>query len=147
MKLQTYSFPLVASLDSLALLGAALQEFFSGAPAEVLFQLELAANEAFSNIVRHGLPGADPVAVKLSRQPHQLTVVLCDRGPPIPSAALQPVMPDPQVEDPGSWPERGMGMWLIRQMTDEYHYRYDSGGNEQRLIKYLPWKCAPVASA
>ncbi|AIJ07257.1 MULTISPECIES: ATP-binding protein [Edwardsiella] len=146
MKLRTYSFPLAATLDSLAPLGAALQEFFSGAPPDVLFQLELAANESFSNIVRHGQAGAHPVAVTLTRHPRHLEVVLRDRGQPIPRGALRPTAPDPHMDDPCSWPEHGMGMLLIRQMTDEYHYRYGAGGNEQRLIKYLPLgggTCAP----
>ncbi|UCQ12038.1 ATP-binding protein [Edwardsiella tarda] len=137
MKLRSYSFPLAANLESLALLGAALQEFFQGAPPDALFQLELAANEAFSNIVRHGQCGAHPVRVTLARKPRYLEVVLLDRGRPIPTAALQPMAPDPQRDDPQSWPEHGMGILLIRQMTDEYRYRPGGMGNEQRLIKYV----------
>ncbi|AOV96169.1 anti-sigma regulatory factor [Edwardsiella hoshinae] len=137
MKLRSYSFPLATSLESLALLGAALQEFFQGAPSDALFQLELAANEAFSNIVRHGRCAAHPVRVTLARKPRYLEVVLCDRGRPIPPMALQPATLDPQRDDPQSWPEHGMGMLLIRQMTDEYHYRPGGMGNEQRLIKYV----------
>ncbi|ACR70145.1 ATP-binding protein [Edwardsiella ictaluri] len=136
MKLRTYSFPLAATLDSLTPLVAALQEFFSGAPSDVLSQLELAANESFSNIVHHGQAGAYPVMITLTRHPRHLEVVLRDRGQPLPDGALWPTVQGYRMNDPCCWPDHGLSILLIRQMTDEYHYRYSAGGNEQRLIKY-----------
>ncbi|MDE1515319.1 ATP-binding protein [Vibrio sp. dsl-7] len=145
-KLNTTTLQLSASLDNLEHLSQELGQFIAWLKLDpaVVYQLELAACEAFSNIVRHGV-NYDPqqwVGVTFCYRDGELTIELCDTGKPIPAAVLQALEagatlseldPDEQM----TWPESGIGLKLIFSMMDHVSYRCIAGHNRLSLLKHV----------
>ncbi len=136
---------LPASLESLEKLSDALRDFvapFSLEPATV-YQIDLAASEAFTNIVRHAVnyDDAQKVMMTLVHDGHQLILTFSDSGAPIPDDLLHrwakrpELSPDPH--DQSSWPEGGMGIILIHSVMDEVRYEIRGGRNQLTMIKRL----------
>ncbi|MCP1103982.1 ATP-binding protein [Serratia nevei] len=150
METVTTSLRLGATLENLDALSSAFQQFvapFALDPAAI-YQMDLAASEAFSNIVRHGVnyDVQHRVDVTMSLSAGVITLTLTDSGCPIPAEILRALADKPQAfPEPGSlesWPESGIGLRLIYSMMDEVRYRSTDGRNELTLIKN-----ATVASA
>lgn len=134
---------LAAALDSLEALSVALHQFvepLSLDPA-VVYQADLAASEALTNIIRHGVnhDSNQHVDIKLVYDGSCLRITLFDRGKQIPADILRALshaprtFPNPEVQE--SWPESGIGLILIYSMMDEVYYRSSDGSNELTLIK------------
>lgn len=101
---------------------------------KLLDEIELAFNEAYTNIYRHAYPleekGRFSLEIRIGR--NELEFRFEDEG-----LSFDPdlVIP-PDFENPG---EGGLGVWLIRQVMDEYEYSSDDRGrNILRLIKRFP---------
>ena len=99
-------------------------------PAKVVTQINIAADEIFSNIARYS--GADAVTVGCQLGENAVTVRFADNGRPY----------DPtQKEDPDvtlSAEERGiggLGIFMVKQMMDEVAYSYQDGRNILTLEK------------
>ncbi len=91
---------------------------------EVATELELAVNEAVSNIMRHAYRGrADqPVILDASVTADRFTLRLCHRGEVF----------DPQSVSPPSFDgsrDGGFGLFIIEQLVDELTYGRDASGN------------------
>lgn len=136
---------LSAALDSLEALSVALHQFvepFSLNPA-VVYQADLAASEALTNIVRHGVnhDSNQNITIKLVCDDGCLKITLVDNGKRIPADILSALshapkmFPNPEVQE--SWPESGIGLILIYSMMDEVYYRSSDGSNELTLIKNI----------
>ncbi len=98
-----------------------------GLGAERRQRLELAVEEWVVNLCRHAYesaPGMIEVAVGTAAG--RLVVEIVDQGPAFdPTAA-----PDPDVAAPlDERQEGGLGLLLIRRMTDAFGYRRDGGRN------------------
>jgi serine/threonine-protein kinase RsbW len=98
---------------------------------EIVDNLELAFSEAFTNICRHAYRSQDkgPVSIEIKVDSDQLEFRFEDNG--------ETFDPDkvkcPNLDVPG---EGGLGIWLIRQVMDEYIYFCENGEkNVLRLIK------------
>ncbi len=99
----------------------------AGASAETVARLELAVEEWVVNLCRHAYddrPGAIEISVR--RDPGRLLVEIADQGPPFdPTSAPGPDLTAPLEERaPG-----GMGLPLIRRMTEEFRYRREDDRN------------------
>ncbi|MDJ7507876.1 ATP-binding protein [Salmonella enterica] len=140
-------FRLPTSLDNLDTLSGTLRQFTAQLELDpaVVYQLELATCEAFSNIVRHGV-NHDPeqsVGVRLSYEDGGVEIVLSDCGKPIPQAILRALegreksLPEPDPHQQASWPENGIGLKLIFAMMDDVSYLSQNGHNELILIKHV----------
>lgn len=140
-------FRLPTSLENLETLSSAIRQFIAQLELDpaVVYQLELATCEAFSNIVRHGV-NYDPgqyVGVTLSYAEGGVEIVLSDCGKPIPQAVLHALkgrsksLPAPDPHRQATWPEHGIGLKLIFAMMDDVSYRSQEGRNELILIKYV----------
>lgn len=132
-----------ATLENLGALSSAFQRFvapFALDPAAI-YQVDLAASEAFSNIVRHGVNHDDrqTIEVTMSLSAAVLTLTLADDGRPIPPDILRSLADKRRAfPEPGAlenWPESGIGLILIYSMMDEVRYRSADGRNELTLIK------------
>ena len=127
---------MIAGLDDLAQIrrfveGAATQG--GGDPVRVADML-LALNEAATNIIVHGYHGAPgSLEVEVEYDSDALTVRLRDQAPAF-DPALAPV---PDVTLPlDRRPLGGMGVHMMRQLTDELSYRTSfDGWNELILVK------------
>ena len=140
-------FRLPTSLENLGVLSGNIQQFitqFEFDPA-VVYQIELAACEAFSNIVRHGV-NHDPdqyVGVTLSYTESGIEIVLSDFGKPIPQAMLHDLergsksFTAPDQHQQATWSENVIGLKLIFAMMDCVRYRSHEGRNELILIKHV----------
>ncbi len=101
---------------------------------KLLDELELAFNEAYTNIYRHAYPSEDKgkISLEIRIGPNELEFRFEDEGLNFDPERVAP----PDFENPG---EGGLGVWIIRQVMDEYDYSSDDKGrNILRLIKRFP---------
>ncbi len=90
-------------------------------------RLELAVEEWIVNLCRHAYrEGAGTIEVTVAERCGRLLVEIADEGPPFDPTRS----PDPDVAAPLDEREPGgLGLLLIRRMTDEFGYRREGGRN------------------
>jgi serine/threonine-protein kinase RsbW len=97
--------------------------------------VQLAVDEACSNIIEHAYGGEDRGVIECSHRIRDgdLTIVLRDYGQPFDPAAV----PEPDVEAGlEERPEGGLGLFFIRKIMDEVIFEFDSvTGNVLTLVK------------
>ena len=132
-----------ATLNRLPLLLDSVEEVCSaaGAAPGVRHDLRLAVEEACVNIVRHAYRDREPgdFTLEIARESWQgrsaIRVTLRDRGLPFDPLALAAPRQDADAEH---LPLGGLGVHLMRQVTDFQSYRYDAAsGNQLTLVKFL----------
>lgn len=135
----THRITRAAYLESLDDFRKFLKEHCADQPnvtAEVLYDIQLAVDEACTNIITHGYADMDPgsIILDLELAPDQLTVTLTDFGHAFePSSA-----PIPDVNAPIEQRETGgFGLFFIQQSVDQMDYRVTEDGNKMILIKHL----------
>lgn len=105
-----------------------------GAGPTAIQDLVQAVDEAACNVILHGYHGRPgPLEVTVTRRGDAIVVVLRDDAP-----AFDPTrVPSPDLAVPPLARGRGgMGIHLLRTMTDEVHHRIrPEGGNELTLIR------------
>lgn len=133
------SLTVPATLDSLAHISA----FVAGATAQAgldehtAWQVELAVDEAATNIIEHAYPSEAPGAIKLTWQlsANELTITLHDWGQHFDPRAV----PAPNVE--ASLDERqagGLGIFLMNKLMDSVAYTFDEqNGNVLTMTKRI----------
>ena len=128
-----------AYLESLSEFRAFIKEHCAGIPGitdEILYDVQLAVDEACTNIISHGYVDLDAGSIILDLEvaPHQLTVTLTDFG-----HSFEPrSAPIPDVDAPIE--ERalgGFGLFFIQESVDEMDYQVTEDGNKMILTKYL----------
>ena len=129
-----------AKHDQLAKLAA----FASTAAAEVGFdpvqanRIELAVDEACSNIIDHaytGTPGQ--IVMEISgEQRRQLTIILIDQGEPFDPEAVEKYVPCASLDDAKIG---GLGLHLMRQTMDQvcFEFGIPGLGNRLTMSKYV----------
>jgi len=124
------------ALACLAPMRAFVREAAAGAGAseEATSDLVQAVDEAATNVIVHGYRGqAGPIEIDVLATGDRLEVTLLDRAPlfevtsvPAPDLSVPPLQ-----RRPG-----GMGVHLMRELTDELRHRpRPGGGNELTLIR------------
>jgi anti-sigma regulatory factor (Ser/Thr protein kinase) len=103
------------------------------ADEDMAYALAHAVDECATNIIEHGYDGQPgTIEIEIDRAGENVTIVLRDHAPPFDPTGMPP--PDltlPLEErEPG-----GLGIYLARQMVDEWRYRPLPDGNELTLIK------------
>lgn len=135
----THRITRAAFLESLSEFREFIKEHCTDLPgmnAEILYDLQLAVDEACTNIITHGYQHMNPgsIILDLEIDPDKLTVSLTDFGHSFePSTA-----PIPDINAPLE--ERklgGYGLFLIQQTMDEMDYQVTEDGNKMTLTKYL----------
>ena len=107
-----------------------------GVTDEVLYDVQLAVDEACTNIITHGYADMDPgsVILDLEIDSDKLTLSLTDFGHSFESGST----PVPDID--ASIEERelgGFGLFFINQSMNEIDYRVTEDGNTMILTKYL----------
>ncbi|NOK60414.1 MAG: hypothetical protein GFH27_549281n192 [Chloroflexi bacterium AL-W] len=128
-----------ATLDALT----AIRDFINGATHQAgldehaSWQVQLAIDEAATNVIQHGYNGSEPGVVELSWQidDDELSIVLRDWG-----RQFNPDdIPTPDIESPLE--ERqvgGLGLYLMQQLMDNVHFEFDTHyGNLLTMTKRL----------
>ena len=100
----------------------------------VLGDLCLVVDEAVTNVIVHGYAGSEGrIEVELSAEQADLVVRVRDDARPFDGGGVE----KPHLDE--SLSERtfgGMGVYLIRKLTDDAEFRpLPGGGNELRLVK------------
>lgn len=133
-----FELSIIADLDKLGEVRSFIKQAGTvlGAPEDVVGDLCLVVDEAVTNIVLHGYDGAGgPVELRVERDGDDLVVLLRDRAAAFDGHGV----PAPKLDE--SLSERkfgGMGVYLIRQLTDRSEFQPRAGGgNELRLVKRL----------
>ncbi|MBI3947881.1 MAG: ATP-binding protein [Armatimonadetes bacterium] len=105
-------------------------------PVEVE-DIVMAAGEAASNAVRHGVPAAgdSDLRVRCWTQGSTFCLEITDPG-----AGFDPGQW--RVPDLGATREGGLGIYLMRQVMDEVTYTFDARGTTVRLVKRAHPKAA-----
>lgn len=89
----------------------------------------LVVEEVVRNLVEHATGGRDEVRLEIACTADWVTVVIEDDGEPFHPADAAPLDVDAPVEERG---HRGMGLHLVREMTDRL--QYERLGNRNRLV-------------
>jgi serine/threonine-protein kinase RsbW len=98
---------------------------------EALADLKLAVTEACSNSVRHAYGEGRNGTVKVDYELHsdRLVVEVSDEGTGIDSTAWE--------RERGELTEGGLGLAIIRSLTDEFELANGGKGSRLRLVKFL----------
>jgi anti-sigma regulatory factor (Ser/Thr protein kinase) len=130
----SFQFKHSATLKNLKEFRAFVQK--SGAALEVrteiLGDLGLIVDEAVTNIVVHGYAdNGGPVEILMERDGDELQIVIRDRAPYFDADRVE----SPHLDEPLARREfGGMGVYLIRKLSDEAEFdRRPGGGNELRM--------------
>jgi len=126
-----------ADLEALPALLDGLQAWLAGCGCgeEVGFDLALILDEAFTNVVEHGYGGASgPVAVCVTLLDGQVVLRLVDAAPAFDPLAAPPPDLAEALEDR---PVGGLGVHLIRELTDRAEYVRRDGQNILTLRRSL----------
>lgn len=103
---------------------------------EVSFELQLACDEAATNVIKHGYAGMNPGSIMLELRPghKRITMILSDFGHPF--EPVETAAPDVNalLEDQ---PTTGFGLFFIYRTMDEVSYYTDEQGNHLVLVKKL----------
>ncbi len=116
-------------------IGQMLKE--AGCREDIYLNVELAVEEVFVNIASYAYPGREgtvEIEAQITDEPAGIRIVFSDDG--IPFDPLKKEDPDITL----SAEERqigGLGIYLVKEMMDEVHYRYEDGRNVLTVIKYL----------
>ena len=109
----------------------------AGLDDDLVFALHLAAEEACTNVIKHGYgeaPGPLTLAVEIG--PRSVAVIITDEAPLFTPELAPPPPLSGSVEDR---PIGGLGWHFIREMTDEVcHEALPGRGNRLTLIKQIP---------
>jgi anti-sigma regulatory factor (Ser/Thr protein kinase) len=109
--------------------GSALQWGLSGG---ALFAIELATEEALVNVFKYAYPnGEGKVRLRCMEDVDRFVIEVTDWGVPFDATA----QPDSDVTSPlEKRPVGGLGIHLMRIMTDEISYKREDGQNILRLF-------------
>lgn len=108
----------------------------AGFDESAVYAVELAVDEACSNIIEHAYGGADVGDIQCSYQiaNNSLTIVLRDKGRPFdPNSVLEPNFGAPieQLQP------RGAGLFLMRKLMDEVRFEFAAdSGNVLTMVKH-----------
>jgi phosphoserine phosphatase RsbU/P len=126
-----------------------IRDFAAHAAREVgfsekeIYNIQLAVDEASTNIIEHAYEGADDGVIEVFTrvEPGTLTVVLRDWGHPFKPDDISP----PDVE--ASLEERaigGLGLFFIHKLMDEVRFEFsEDGSNTLTLVKHCPLPAPP----
>ena len=116
---------------------AALKIGFVG---DDLYQIDLAAEEAISNVMVHAFAGQERENFDLicERAPLGMKITVKEKGLPFDPVQIPDYQP---TEDIDQMSASGMGVFLMKEYMNEVYFRnLGMEGKETNLIKYLPAK-------
>ena len=115
-------------------IGKAMRQI--GAKEKSIAEVQLAVDEACSNIILHAYSGRKGIVkLALELMGGDLIVTIKDRGKPFDPASVPP--PDLEA-DLNERKIGGLGMYLMRKVMDEVSYTFDAEeGNRLTMRKHL----------
>lgn len=113
-----------------------INRFFAAAEAgdQVKYAVELAAEELFTNVLRHNPAGGDQIEIRLKVEGEGVSLSLTDfNAPPFDVQTEAPAVDvNKALEDrkPG-----GLGLFLVKTMMDRVEYHHENGNSTVTLYK------------
>ncbi|BBL66997.1 ATP-binding protein [Methanoculleus chikugoensis] len=126
-----------ANLGALPAIAEFLAETLAGCGGELVFAIQLAVDEACSNIVLYGYPGGEPgsISIACTADDETVRVTITDDGVPFDPLTAPPPPLDVPVEER---PIGGLGIHFIRTVTDSVTYARKDGKNVLSMEKKRP---------
>ena len=128
------SMTIEPNLDSLERITASVEEIGEKEdwPPDLTFKINLVLDELTTNIVKYGGMVSE-IEISLCSDDEQVTVEIVDNG-----RSFDPLTeaPEPDIDAPLS--ERrigGLGVYFVRSMMDDLHYRREQGKNHLAFTK------------
>jgi serine/threonine-protein kinase RsbW len=113
----------------------------AGFNLDEVFRIQLACDEACTNIIQHAYGGEDvgKISVTWQLDNKTFTIILRDKGRSFDLDAIpQPDLPM-KPDDIDELKIGGLGVHFMRSLMDEIHFDSDhSKGNTLIMVKYLP---------
>jgi serine/threonine-protein kinase RsbW len=110
----------------------------AGFNEDSIFQVELACDEACTNIIEHTYEGEGVGEIQVTWQYNSdfFTVIIRDHGPRFdPSGIPSPSVP-PKLDDVEELPVGGLGVFFMRRLMDKISFDYHQGkGNVLTMVK------------
>jgi len=107
----------------------------AGASKRTIFDIQLAVDEACTNIIEHAYGGSGgEICLRCECDGNDFEVIIRDHGQPFDPQAV--ATPDVEAEL-DKRQEGGLGMYFMRCLMDEVRFRFDPQSNELRMIKHL----------
>src|SRR5690625_3826393 len=131
-------FSLTNDLEELETLAVKLTTFGESENLSpvIVQQLNLALDELVTNAIQYGFENGKKglIEIELERDEKQVTAILSDNGRSFdPFQTAEPDISLPVEERQVG----GLGVFLVRQLMDEYSYRREKNRNRIRLSKHL----------
>jgi serine/threonine-protein kinase RsbW len=108
----------------------------AGLDGSAVYAVQLAVDEACTNIIEHAYGGEDKGNIDLSTDVTEsaFTIILRDHGKPF----NPDLIPMPKTNLPlDEIQPRGLGLYLMRRMMDEVQFQFSSDqGNILRMVKH-----------
>lgn len=117
----------------------------AGFDADAAFQVNLACDEACTNIIEHAYDGDGNGEIHVSWEigPENFVITLKDKGEPFDPDAV----PEPNIPFVPDMMEQiqigGLGLHIMRQVMDNVSFRFDENGNTVTMVRRLPAKPTP----
>ena len=113
----------------------------AGFDEDEIFRLQLACDEACTNIIEHTYEGEGrgTIAVKWKIEAQDFVVKIKDSGDPFDTHAIPPPppVPPPPVEDERDIQVGGLGVFFMRELMDTVTFSYEEG-NVVTMTKKRP---------
>lgn len=121
--MQTAVFP--GNYNSLEKIGKFIEQaaVTAGLDESASYAIQLAVDEACSNIIEHayGGEGLGEIECTVQQQADGLMVTLCDRGQPFDPDRVPPPDLSAPLEELKA---RGLGLYWMRKLVDEVHFQF-----------------------
>jgi len=138
MPKKSYSFKLKSDLAELDALSRHVQTFGRtvGLSKKFLFEINLALDELFTNIISYGYDDDHDHLIKITLTPINNSLELCIEDDGVPFNPIDAKTPDLPC-DIETCKIGGLGIHLIKNLMDEVCYRRCRGKNIVRLTKKI----------
>jgi len=106
----------------------------SGLDERATFEVQMAVDEACTNIIQHSYrgEGRGEIALRCELADGDFVVTIRDRGRPFNPEAVP--LPD-LTSSLAKRREGGLGLYFMRQLMDEVRFRFDAKSNELTMVK------------
>ncbi len=132
--MESVSLKITPSLDQLERITAVVEDLGERDdwPPDLIFKVNLVLDELWVNVVHYSGATGD-VEVSLDTDADEVRLEIADDGRPFDplSEAVEPDL-DAALEER---PIGGLGIFLVREMMDELHYRREDGKNRLAMVK------------
>jgi anti-sigma regulatory factor (Ser/Thr protein kinase) len=108
----------------------------SGLTEKATFEVQMAVDEACTNIIEHGYgkENKGKIALYCELMEGDFVVTICDNARPFKPDAI----PAPDITCClEKRPDRGLGLFFMRKFMDEVRFCFDIEGNELRMVKKI----------